>query len=58
MPDMYIDVDTALTGVPVNVLPLTDDTNFKDREVAIAYDQAGMDLVWNFTTTTGVTTQQ
>jgi len=56
MPDMWIDVDTAV-AVPVNILPLTDDTDFKTREVALTYDQAGMDLVWNFVTSAGVATQ-
>jgi hypothetical protein len=53
---MWVDVDTAVT-VPVNVLSLVDDTDFKSREVAIAYNQAGMDLVWNFQTAAGVTSQ-
>lgn len=53
---IYLDVDTAIT-VPVNVCPLTDDTDFKTRETAIAYNAAGMDLVWNFITTAGVITQ-
>lgn len=53
---MWVDVDTAIT-VPVNIFPLTDDTDFKTREVAIAYDESGMDLVWNFQTTAGVTSQ-
>ena len=57
MPEMYLDVDSALTEVPVNILALTDDTDFKTREVAIAYNQAGMDLVWNFVTSAGVQTQ-
>lgn len=57
MPEMWMDVDTALAEVPVNLLALTDDTDFKSREVGIAYDEAGMDLVWNFTTTAGATTQ-
>jgi hypothetical protein len=56
MTDIWIDVDTAIT-VPVNVMPLIDDTDFKTREIAIAYNQAGMDLVWNFQTTAGVTSQ-
>jgi hypothetical protein len=54
--DMWCDVDTAVT-VPVNLLALIDDTDFKSREVSIAYNQAGMDLVWNFQTTAGVTSQ-
>ena len=57
MPDMYLDVDVALAEVPVNVFPLTDDTDFKTRETAIAYNAAGMDLVWNFVTSAGAMTQ-
>ncbi len=56
MPEMWLDVDTAVT-VPVNVMPLIDDTDFKTRETGIAYNQAGMDLVWNFQTAAGVTSQ-
>jgi hypothetical protein len=52
-----MDVDAALAEVPVNIYPLTDDTDFKTREVAIAYDAAGMDLVWNFVTTGGAMSQ-
>lgn len=57
MPDIYLDVDTALSGVPVNIFPLTDDTDFKTRETAVAYNAAGMDLVWNFVTSAGAFTQ-
>lgn len=57
MADLWMDVDAALAEVPVNVLPLIDDTDFKSREVAVAYNQAGMDLVWNFVTTAGAMTQ-
>jgi len=57
MPDMWMDVDTALSEVPVNILALTDDTTFKDREEAVVYNQAGLDLVWNFITTAGAFTQ-
>ena len=56
MPDMYLDVDAAVT-VPVNLLPLTDDTDFKSIEEAFAYNAAGMDLNWNFVTSAGVITQ-
>lgn len=56
MPEIWNDVDAAVT-VPVNIFPLTDDTDFKSRETGITYDQAGMDLVWNFQTTAGVTSQ-
>ena len=53
---IYIDVDTAVT-VPVNIMPLIDDTDFITRETAIAYNESGMDLVWNFVTPAGVITQ-
>jgi len=54
---MWMDVDVALSEVPVNIMPLLDDTDFKTRETAIAFNQAGMDLVWNFVTTGGQFTQ-
>lgn len=54
--NIWIDVDTAIV-VTVNKIALTDNIDFVTREIAIAFDQAGMDLVWNFTTTAGVTTQ-
>lgn len=57
MPDIYLDVDTALSEVPVNIFPLTDDTDFKTRETAVAHNAAGMDLVWNFVTSAGAFTQ-
>ena len=56
MSQMWLDIDIAV-NVPVNLLPLIDDTDFKTRETGIVYNQAGMDLVWNFVTTAGVTTQ-
>lgn len=54
--DLMVRVDTAVT-VPVNAFPLTDDTDFKSRETGVAYNASGMDLVWNFQTAAGVTTQ-
>lgn len=54
--DITVVVDTAVI-VPVNCFPLTDDTDFKSRETGIAYNAAGMDLVWNFVTTAGVQSQ-
>ena len=51
-----MDVDTALSEVPVNAVPLTDDTDFKSTEEAVAYDAAGMDLEWHFVTTAGAYT--
>ena len=55
MPDMWMDVDVAVQ-VPANLLPLIDPTDFKTIEDAIAYNEAGMALVWNFVTTAGVQT--
>ena len=57
MEGISLDVDVALTEVPVNAFPLTDDTDFKSREIAVAYNAAGMDLVWNFLTSAGAFTQ-
>lgn len=57
MAELWMDVDVALAEVPVNILPLIDDGDFKSREVGIAYNAAGMDLVWNFVTTAGAFTQ-
>src|SRR3970282_592787 len=57
MPDLWMDVDTALSEVPVNIMPLLDDTDFKTRETGVTFDQAGMDLVWNFVTTGGAFTR-
>ena len=57
MADIWMDVDTALSEVPVNIMPLVDDTDFKTRETSVAYNAAGMDLVWNFVTSAGATTQ-
>ena len=52
---IWLDVDTAVT-VPVNVLPLIDDTDFKSIEGSVAYNAAGMTLHWIFVTTAGVIT--
>jgi len=57
MADIWFDVDTALAEVPINIMPLIDDTDFKSREVALTYNQAGLDLVWNFITTGGAMSQ-
>src|SRR3990172_4125781 len=55
MPDIWVDVDTAVI-VPVNILPLLDDTDFVSIETAIVYNQAGLALTWNFVTAAGVVT--
>jgi len=56
MADFYFDVDAALSGVPVNLMPLIDDTDFKTIEGAVAYNAAGMALRWHFVTSAGAYT--
>ena len=56
MPDLWMNVDTALSEVPVNLVPLLDDTDFKTIEDAVAYNAAGMALFWHFVTTGGAYT--
>lgn len=53
MADLYMDVDVALTEVPVNIMPLLDATDFTTIEDAVAYNAAGMALYWHFVTTAG-----
>lgn len=55
MADIWVDVDTAVI-VPVNILPLLDDTDFKTIETAVVYNSAGLAVTWNFVTTAGVVT--
>ena len=57
MPDMWMNVDSALAEVPVNMMPLIDDTDFKTVETAVAYTGSGVDLVWNFVTSAGAMSQ-
>lgn len=57
MPDLWLNVYWALSEVPVNILPLIDDTDFKSIEDAIVYNETGMDLVWNFIDSSGAFTQ-
>ena len=57
MADIDMDVDVNLSEVPVNIMPLIDDTDFKSIEASVAYDAAGMALKWNFVTTAGAMTQ-
>lgn len=56
MADLDMDVDVALAEVPVNLLPLLDDTDFKSIEGAVAYNAGGMALRWHFVTTAGAYT--
>lgn len=53
---LFMDVDQAVT-IPVNAMPLISDSDFKTRVETIAFNSAGMDLTWNFATTSGVITQ-
>lgn len=56
MPDIWLDVDVALANVPINTLPLIDDTDFTTIEAALVYNQAGLVLNWHFVTSAGVKT--
>lgn len=56
MPDIWLDCDVNLAEVPVNLMPLIDDTDFKSIEGAVAYNAAGMALRWHFVTTAGAYT--
>jgi hypothetical protein len=56
---LFMDVD-ADVNVPVNAMPLIDDTDFKTRKTGIlAADLVSLnaDIVWNFATTSGIITQ-
>jgi len=57
MADLWMDVDAALSEVPINIMPLLDDGDFKSREESVVYNQAGLDLVWNFVTSAGAMSQ-
>jgi len=54
---IWVDVDTALASIPVNAMPLTDDTDFKSIKNSVAYNASGMTLSWFFVTTAGVMTK-
>jgi len=55
MVDIWMDVDTAVT-VPINLLPLIASSDFKTVLTSETYDEAGLELIWNFVTTSGVQT--
>ncbi len=57
MPDLWMDVDANLAEVPVNLLPLMDDTDFKTVEADVNYNAAGLALIWHFVTTAGAYSQ-
>jgi hypothetical protein len=50
-----MDVDAAVT-VPVNLLPLIAVADFKTVLAAETYNEAGLELIWNFVTLAGVQT--
>ena len=55
MPDIWMDVDVNVT-VPVSAMPLVDRTDFISIEPAILFNEAGMNISWNFVTPAGVVT--
>ena len=57
MADIWMDVDAALSEVPINIMPLLDITDFTTIETTGVYNEAGLSLVWNFVTTAGATSQ-
>ncbi|KKK51032.1 hypothetical protein LCGC14_3119040, partial [marine sediment metagenome] len=57
MSDLILSVDTALGEVPINLIALIDDTDFKTREESVVFNQSGLDLLFNFITKDGVFTQ-
>lgn len=52
--EMWMDVDAAVT-VPVNIYPLTDSDGVIDA--GVTYNEAGLDMVWNFVLPDGTQTQ-
>jgi len=56
MPDIWLDVDVAIASMAVNKVPLVSDADGVTLDETIKYNEAGMDLSWNFQTTAGVFT--
>lgn len=54
--DLTVIVDTALSEVPVNKVPMVDDTDFRSIEGAVPYNPSGLALRWHFVTTAGAYT--
>lgn len=52
--DITLPVDTAVV-VPVNILAIVTKADPTTKVEDVAYDQAGMDLIWNFVTAAGAT---
>jgi hypothetical protein len=57
MADIWMDVDTALSEVPVNLMPLVSDSDFKTIDSDVDYNAAGLTLIWHFVTTAGAYSQ-
>ena len=56
MPDIWMDVDAAVT-VPCNILPLVASSDGKTiADNTIAYNETGLEVYWNFVTTAGAQT--
>ena len=51
MAEIFYDINVPLAEVPINLLPLVDDTDFKSIETAVAGSSVG--LKWNFSVTSG-----
>ena len=56
MADLWMDVNAALSEVPINLMPIVvaAGTTIDD---GVTYNEAGLDLNWNFITTAGAFTQ-
>jgi len=55
MGPIYLDVDVAIASMAVNAFPITGEDGITLDET-VAYNEAGMELHWNFQTTAGVKT--
>ena len=55
MPDIYYDVDVALTAVPINKVPIVD-VDGLTVDTGMVYNETGLSLEWNFCTTAGAFT--
>ena len=57
MPDIWMDVDTALAEVPINKVPIVLLADGTTIDAGMVYNEAGLDLNWNFITAAGAFTQ-
>lgn len=55
MPDIYYDVDTALTAVPLNKVPVLD-VDGLTVDTGVVYNEDGLSVEWNFVTSAGAFT--